>query len=255
MNSALRPMLMVQLVLVCGPVVAQEGKAALPKVLIIGDSVYQQHARGVTDDLKGLADVQFAAWPKGVLPNSTSAVKHLDRLLGFKDAAGTDVPVGKRPTWDLIHFNVGLGDLIYCVPNIKSHRVLPHYAGGVIRTDAMQYEKNLDSLVRLLKEKTPSAKIAWASTTPIRHSRENVFKPGTEIEYNQIAERVMKKHDVSINDMHAYAVSIMDMDKPGPHGFDPFFFDNKPLHPPVVDAIVRELGLEPIQRENSPDAK
>jgi hypothetical protein len=188
-------------------------------------------------------NVQLANWPRYALPSSTNAIEHLDLLLGFKDAAGNAVPEQKRTAWDLIHFNVGLGDLIYCVPNIKSHRTQPHDGGGVIRTNAKQYETNLDTLVRLLMEKAPNAKLVWASTTPIRHSRENVFKPGDEIAYNQIAQRVMNKHGVPINDMHAYAVSIMNMDKPASHGADPFFFDKKPLHAPVVEAIRSALSV------------
>ena len=244
MTSTLRNILVVLLFLVCGPVFAQQVKPQLPNVLIIGDSVYQQHARGVLTELKSQANVQFANWPKFVLPNSANAVEDIDLLLGFKDAAGNDVSTEKRPSWDLIHFNVGLGDLVYCVPNIKSHRILSFDYGGVIRTDAKQYEQNLETLVRLLRQKAPGAKIVWASTTPIRHSRENVFKKGTEIEYNQIAERVMKKYGVPINHMYSYVKSFMNMDKPAPHGFDPFFFDRKAIHEPIHKLIVQELGLD-----------
>jgi len=244
MTSTLRNILVVLLILTCGPVFAQQDKSQLPNVLIIGDSVYQQHARGVLTELKSQANVQFANWPKLVLPNSANAVKDIDLLLGLKDAAGNDVPADKRPNWDLIHFNVGLGDLIYCVPNIKSHRILSFDYGGVIRTDAKQYEQNLETLVRLLRQKAPDAKIVWASTTPIRHSRENVFKKGTEIEYNRIAERVMNKHGLPINDMYNYVISFMDMDKPAGHGVDPFFFDRKPIHEPIHKYIIQELGLD-----------
>ncbi len=244
MTSTLRNILVVLLILVCGPMFAQQDQLQLPNVLIIGDSVYQQHARGVLTELKSQANVQFANWPKLVLPNSANAVKDIDLLLGLKDAAGNDVPADKRPNWDLIHFNVGLGDLIYCVPNIKSHRILSFDYGGVIRTDAKQYEQNLETLVRLLRQKAPDAKIVWASTTPIRHSRENVFKKGTEIEYNRIAERVMNKHGLPINDMYNYVISFMDMDKPAGHGVDPFFFDRKPIHEPIHKYIIQELGLD-----------
>jgi len=234
------------LILICAPELfaQQNAEQPLPRVLIIGDSIYSQHARGAVTELKDQATVQFANWPKGMLPSSTNAIKHLEQLLGEKDQWGNDVPEGKRPTWDVIHFNLGLGDLIYSVPDINSHRVLPFTAGGVIRTSTKQYEKNLDEFVRLLKQKAPRAKLVWASTTPIRHSRENVFKPGDEIEYNQVAARVMSKHGLPINDMHAYVIKLIDMDKPAGHGVDPFFFDKKPLHPPVVVAIRNSLGIK-----------
>ena len=243
MTCTLRNHLVGLLVLVSGSLSAQQDPLRLPNVLIIGDSVYQQHARGVLTELKSQANVQFASWPRFVLPNSANAIEDVDLLLGMKDAKGNDVPADKRPDWDLIHFNVGLGDLVYCVPNIKSHRILSFESGGVIRTDAKQYEQNLETLVRLFRQKAPGAKIIWASTTPIRHSRENVFRKGTEIEYNQIAARVMKKHDVPINDMYGYVRSFMDMDKPAGHGVDPFFFDRKPIHEPIHKYIVQELGL------------
>ena len=244
MISTFRNVLLVLIILSCGRVFAQQDQPQLPNVLIIGDSIYQEHARGVLTELKSQANVQFANWPKFVLPNSANAVGEIDILRGLKDAAGNDVPADKRSNWDLIHFNVGLGDLVYCVPNIKSHRILSFEYGGVIRTDAKQYEKNLETLVRLLRQKAPGAKIVWASTTPIRHSRENVFKKGTEVQYNQIAEGVMEKHAVPINDMYKYVLSFMDMDKPAGHGVDPFFFDRKPIHEPIHHTIIRQLGLD-----------
>jgi hypothetical protein len=237
MTKTLPNLLIVLLTLTCSSVIAQQDDSALPHVLILGDSVYSQHAREVVNELKGQAVVHIASWPKGVLPSSTNLIEHVDLLLGIKNTEGEDVTEDKRPAWDLIHFNAGLSDLIYCVPDIKTHRVLPYTAGGVLRTDAKQYEQNLDRLVRLFRQKAPKAKLIWASTTPIRHSREFVFKKGDEIAYNQIAESVMKKHGVPINDMYGYVRSLLDMDKPAGHGVDPFYFDKTPIHPPVVKAI------------------
>lgn len=232
-----------------------QGQAAqpLPNVLVIGDRIYQQHAREVGKALKGKADVTLRTDLRVVedgetrepVINSRTALAHLDQLLGRVDRNGKPLPEGEWPTWDLIHLNVGLGDLIYIVPGLdKSFRVLPIDAGGVVATGPTAYENNLDRLIRQLKAKAPGAKLVWASTTPIRASRSNVFKLGSEIEYNKLAARVMHRHRVPINDMHAYARSIMDMDKPASHGADPFNFDKKPIHPPVVEAIARELGIE-----------
>lgn len=218
------------------------------RVLIIGDSVYTQNTQGAAGELKGQASIQYASWPKSVLPSSTNMIEHLDRLLGFKDAAGNNVPDDKRPVWDLIHFNAGLGDLIYCMPNIKSHRAQPHNLGGIIRTAPEQYETNLEKLVSQLKQKAPRAKLIWASTTPIRYSQQNLFKPGDEIKYNQIALQVMKRHGVVINDLHTYVTSLIDMKQPAARDLDPFYFDKQPLHQPVVDTIVRALNLAPIER-------
>ncbi len=89
---------------------------------------------------------------------------------------GKDVPEAKRPVWKLVHLNVGLGDLIYRVPGLKSQRSLPHDFGGVLTTTPDKYEQNLDILIDLIKKKVPTAKIVWASTTPIRSSNMNFFR-------------------------------------------------------------------------------
>lgn len=249
MPNCSRHFLTVLMAIAAWPASAQsQPQIKVPAVLVIGDAVYQQ-AQVVKQELKANANVAMAAWPAHLLPNSTNAIEQIDLLLGFKDANGKDVPESKQTAWDLIHLNVGLGDLIYRVPNLNSHRSLPYDLGGVITTDAAQYEKNLDTLIQLIRKKAPKAKIIWASTTPIRSSDAKFFKPGSEVEYNQIAKRVMQKHGVPINDMHAYALGVLNLDKPAIQ--DPFFFDGKPIHPPIVEAIVRELNL-PLGEENKP---
>ncbi len=202
---------------------------ALPRVLIIGDSVYRQPASDVAKELNSKAVVQYATVPSGVVLNTASALEHLDMLLGE----------GK---WDVIHFNCGLGDLIYRAPNMKSFRVLSIEAGGVRATSPEQYEKNLRELVTRLK--ATGAKLIWASTTPIRHSRSNLFAMGSEVEYNAIAAKVMADQQVKVNDMYSYVTELIDMTRPAPHGFDPFFFDRQPLHPPILQRIAGVLDLE-----------
>ena len=248
--------LLVLLTLVASLAVAKEQpQKTLFAVLIIGDEVYQPIAKVAASELKDHANVLIAKWPAQVLPSSASAIEQIDLLLGLKDATGNHVPEVKRPAWNLIHLNVGLCDLTYRVPNLKSHRSLPYDLGGVITTDAAQYENNLDILIQLIRKKAPKAKIIWASTTPIRSSNAKFFKPGSEVDYNQIAARVMKKHGVPTSDMHAYAKSIMAMEKPANQ--DPFFFDGKPIHPPIVETIARELNIpikKPVQGDK-PAAK
>ena len=202
-------------------------EAVLPRVLIIGDSVYRQPASDAKKELQGKADVVYATLPSGEVCDSAAILASLDSLLGE----------GK---WDVIHFNVGLGDLIYRAPGMKSFRVMPIHAGGVRATSPQLYEKNLRDLVTQLK--ATGAKLIWASTTPIRHSTPNVFQIGSEVEYNAIAAKVMAEHNVPVNDMYTYVKGLIDMEKPAGHGADPFFFDRKPLHPPVVEAMLNELS-------------
>jgi len=198
----------------------------LPRVLIIGDGVYQEPARAAAKELKGRVDVVFSSIAAGEVRNTETALKNLNALLGE----------GK---WDLIHFNFGLGDLVYRAPGLKAFRVMTKNTGGVRAVDARRYGENLRQLVPKLK--ATGARLIWASTTPIRSSPNGIFDQGSEKQYNEIAAAVMKVHQVPINDMYAYATSVMNMKRPA--WFDPFTFDRKPLHPPIVATIKRLLNL------------
>lgn len=206
-------------------------ESALPRVLILGDQIYQQPANELRKELKGKAEVNFPGMKPGEVWNSTTALELIDRQLG-------------DGRWDLIHFNCGLGDLIHRVPGVKAFRVMPQHAGGIRTTDPRQYEKNLHALVTRLK--ATGAKLVWASTTPIRHSSTNVFTKGTEIEYNAIAAKVMAGHGIPTNDMYVFVRSLIDMNKPASHGADPFFFDRKAIHPPIREIMHKHLKLAPI---------
>ena len=212
-----------------GGIMAEE--SALPRVLILGDQIYQQPATELRKELKGKAEVNFPGMKPGEVWNSTTALELLDRQIG-------------DGRWDLIHFNCGLGDLIHRVPGVRSFRVMPRHVGGIRTTDPRQYEKNLQALVTRLK--TTGAKLVWASTTPIRHSSTNVFAKGTEIEYNAIAAKVMAGHGIPTNDMYVFVRSLIDMNKPAGHGADPFFFDRKAIHLPLREILHKHLGVAPI---------
>ena len=200
----------------------------LPRVLILGDQIYQQPASELKKELKGKVEIHCPRLEPGEIWNSTTALELLDRQLGDGQ-------------WDIIHFNCGLGDLIHRVPGVKAFRVMPKHAGGIRTTAPEQYERNLHALVTRLK--ATGAKLVWASTTPIRHSSTNVFTKGTEIEYNTIARKVMGKHAIPINDMHTFVKDIIDMNKPAGHGADPFFFDRKPIHSPLLRIVANHLDF------------
>lgn len=224
----LRPLLACAVSLVATLMAPAQSAAPLPRVLILGDSIYQEPVAALAKDLKGRVEVVRGDLKSGEGLSTTTALAGLETLLGS----------GK---WDLIHFNFGLGDLIHRAPGMKSFRVMPIDSGGVRTTDPKRYEANLRELVKRLK--STGAKLVWASTTPIRASASNVFELGSEIEYNAIAARVMAENQVPINDMYAHARSVMNMAKPGSHGVDPFYFDGKPIHEPIAKIIQTQLAL------------
>ena len=91
---------------------------ALPRVLILGDEIYQQPASDLNKELKEKAEIHYPRLEPGVVWNSATALELLNQQLG-------------EGRWDLIHFNCGLGDLIHRVPGVKSFRVMPRPAGGI----------------------------------------------------------------------------------------------------------------------------
>jgi arylsulfatase A-like enzyme/lysophospholipase L1-like esterase len=156
--------------------------SALPRVLLIGDSISYGYEKHVRKQLAGQAEVLRNT---GNAEYTGNGIKHLDAWLG-------------DGRWDVIHFNWGLWDLY----GWRYH--------AVDRSPAA-YEARLETLVSRL-EKT-GAKLIWATTTPAcpapeRTMRERFQKyvqisPELQNEYAQAALRVMQKHSVTINDLHA----------------------------------------------------
>ncbi len=208
---------------------AQQPAMPLPRVLIIGDSIYQAPASYITKELKGKVEIVYPTLKTGDVMSTATVLANLDTILG----------TGK---WDLIHFNCGLGDLIYRAPGMKSLRVMPIHTGGIRNSDPKVYERNLRELVKRLK--ATNAKLVWASTTPIRASLNNVFELGSEIEYNAIAAKVMNENRIPVNDMYSHVKGLINMAKPAGHGADPFDFDKKTIHEPIVKGIQLQLNLQ-----------
>ena len=233
-------------VVTIGPTLLDAQDVELPRVLIIGDSTYSNNTRDLSKVLKGKVEVVYATWQPDEIADTMTTIRLLDRHLGRLDRNGNPVEQDKWPNWDLIHFNVGLGDLIHRVPNLKAFRVMPIHVGGIRNSTGDQYKKNLDALVKAIKLKAPHAKLVWASTTPIRSSKSNVFEMGSEIEYNRIAAEVMKIHDLPINDMYTFVKHLINMEKPAGFGADPFNFDKKQIHMPIVRVIEQMFDLPPM---------
>jgi acyl-CoA thioesterase-1 len=164
-------------------------------VLLLGDSIAGGYAGAVSSLLKGKAFVQRGnnGGP------STAGLKNLDEILG-------DEP------WDLIHFNWGLHDMTF------QSRMAPEERG------INQYAARLGQLVARLKK--TNAKLIWATTTPwcpepydyaakrlkviLQYSAED------EKRWKDAALKVMKEHDIPVNDLHALLLPNLNdyLDKP-----------------------------------------
>ena len=135
---------------------------ALPRVLLIGDSVSRAYTQMVRKKLAGKANVHRA--PANCGPTATG-LKKMDIWLGD----------GK---WDIIHFNFGIHDR---------------------STPMANYSDRLEQLVTRLKE--TGATVIWASTTPIPDSSKKKWTAASIVERNVAAAKIMKKHGIATDDL------------------------------------------------------
>jgi len=172
-------------IILCSTLFAQdEGtKAALPKVLIIGDSISKAFTPHVALQLDGKATIKHN---KGNAQHTGTGLGKLDQWIG-------------KTHWDVIHFNWGLWDLCYRHPKSKVQGRRDK-VNGTLTTTLEQYEKNLDELVSRLKK--TDAKLIWANTTVVPENEAGRVS-GDDVKYNEAAARIMKKHGVITNDLHS----------------------------------------------------
>jgi lysophospholipase L1-like esterase len=143
---------------------------ALPRVLLIGDSISHMYTVAVRQGLAGKANVHRA--PTNCGPTDTG-LKNLD--IWLDQGSGT---------WDLIYANFGIHD----------RRKTPE-----------QYAANLEKILARLQ--ATGATLVWARTTPFG---EKVLEGGDEsVPLNRVADQVMQKHGIPIDDLHAVVAATV----------------------------------------------
>ena len=163
-----------------------EQRNALPRVLLIGDSICGGYQRGVKELLAGKAIV---VKQRGNGQHTWNGLEKINEWLG-------------DDRWDVIHFNWGLWDVAYRNPKSKNFGHLDKVY-GTLTTSIEDYEKNLYKLVARLKR--TDATLIWASTTPVPEGEPGRIK-GDEIKYNAAAAKIMMANGIAINDLHAEVV-------------------------------------------------
>lgn len=154
---------------------------ALPKILLIGDSISGGYEKGVKKRLEGKAVV---VKNEGNAEWTGNGVKKIDAWLG-------------DTRWDVIHFNWGLWDM-YGWKYFTEDRSPEAYAA------------RLERLVTRME--ATGAKLIWATTTPACTAAEKTMKkqfrqdvvitPEIQAKYQEAALQVMKRHNVQVNDLY-----------------------------------------------------
>ena len=167
-----------------------EPDPALPNVLILGDSISIGYTLPVRARLKGTANVFRPMRADGKGPDNcgdtTIGLKNLDQWLGDRK-------------WQVIHCNWGLWDLCYRSEN-STEQGKRDKVNGKVSTTPEDYAKNLEQLVARLQ--ATGAKLIWASTTVVPEGEVGRLV-GDDVKYNAVAQRVMDRNGIPINDLHA----------------------------------------------------
>lgn len=153
------------------------GKKELPRVLIIGDSISMEYTPMVAALLAKQATVVHNPGNGGP---TIRGMREVEGYLGDEK-------------WDVIHFNWGLWDM-YGWKYEKADR------------SPEEYERRLEALVHRLEQ--TGARLIWATSTPICPEEEKdsgvLVDPATERLYLEAAAQVMARHQIQVDDLHAF---------------------------------------------------
>jgi lysophospholipase L1-like esterase len=157
---------------------------ALPRIVLVGDSIRLGYAPIVAKRLEGKAIVIS---PKANGGDSANVLRHLDEWV-----------IREQP--DIVHFNCGI------------HDTKKSKASARFQVPPEAYEANLREIVGRIRAGT-KATVIFATTTPVLNDRAarartkavyELLDASTE-QYNAIARKVMDELGVPVNDLRAAA--------------------------------------------------
>ena len=148
---------------------------ALPRVLLLGDSISMSYTAPVRRRLAGAATVHRA-------PDNCRSTRHsladLDRCLG---GGG----------WRVIHCNWGIHDVTR----------LEH--PDVRQVEVDEYGRNLEALFTRLA--ATGARLIWAATTPVQDGTPNRM-PADVVRYNGVAHAIASGRGMAVDDLYSLAL-------------------------------------------------
>jgi hypothetical protein len=150
---------------------------ALPRVLLIGDSICNGYRGVVSRELAGKATVDV--WLTPAAENDPGLHGDLEKVL-------------KQGPYAVVHFNIGL------------------HGWPKGRIPEGQYEPLMRKYVEVLRKHAPAAKLIWASSTPITVKDQPAELDPTDnptiTTRNASAARIMQESGVTVNDLYGLVV-------------------------------------------------
>lgn len=202
---------------------------ALPRVLLIGDSISMGYTKDVCDMLKGIANVDR---PPINCMHSTYVAENIKDWLGD----------GK---WDIVHFNAGIWDCHYIdknnniVFNKRGDAVNDSSEEKRIRTSLKEYEKNLQIIVDAVVSAGAIPIFATTTTVPRWNEKQRAHLRSL----NEVAKNLMFYKQVQVNDLYNYSFpNLKEWQADDQAHFTAF--GNKQLAKKVAEEIRKALHSE-----------
>lgn len=151
--------------------------AALPNVLLIGDSITRAYYKATAEELAGKANCYFFA---------TSVSVGDERLAG--QLAEYFKMIGVR--FDVVHFNNGMHGWGYTEE---------------------EYRRYFPELVTAVRHGAPEAQLVWATTTPVRKDKVDGATNARIDTRNTIAGEQVAKQRIAIDDQHQLMLAHQDL--------------------------------------------
>jgi lysophospholipase L1-like esterase len=155
---------------------------ALPRILLMGDSILNGYLPAVTKALAGKAYID--AWVTPTSQGDKSLPRQIQEVLA-------------QGPYEVIHFNLGL------------------HGWQKGRIPEGEYEPLTHRMVQAFREHAPKAKLIWASTTPVtKQDHPGELEPEINpviVEHNRMAAKVMKEEGVPIDDLGALMMPHLDL--------------------------------------------
>jgi hypothetical protein len=169
-------------------VLGEDNRPDLPRVLVLGDSIVNQFSTFLREKLIGRANVRTGGTAYDAQPDWPAVVA--------REVTERERELGQP--FDLIQFNWGLHALKWAQGVEYSMR----FKEGYVRCVPLErYGAELEKLVVALKK--TGRRLIWATTTPAN----NGSQPDDVEAYNAIADEIMRRHGITVNDLNAFVVT------------------------------------------------
>lgn len=180
----------------------------MKNLLLLGDSIRVGYCNFVKEMLAGKVNVFF---PEDNCRFAQYTLRELQRW------------TAEYPEIDIVHWNNGLWDSAHLSTSCggddgEAAGVTMKVADAAVNyrydeeavTPPDIYEYMLNRVVIRIKQLCPKAEIIFATTTPvIEEEATNIYRSNAEVDlYNDIARKVMQKHNVKVNDLGGFAKTL-----------------------------------------------